>query len=260
MQNKKGGRTMKLIEVANYEEMSQKAADIIISQVKKKPDSVLGLATGSTMLGTYQRLVQDHQQNGTSYRNVRTVNLDEYIGLSPDHPNSYRYYMNQHLFSHIDIPLSQAYIPNGASDEVEAECQRYEQLIERLGGIDLQILGIGRNGHIGFNEPGTSFSAPTHVVELDPSTRQANARFFPSLEDVPRQAITMGIATIMKSRHILLLASGKAKAPIMAKLFEGTVTTDVPASVLHTHPNVTVIADEEALSLVANERRKVYAR
>ncbi|RDE31661.1 glucosamine-6-phosphate deaminase [Parageobacillus thermoglucosidasius] len=249
---------MRLIEAANYEEMCAKAANIIIFQVKEKTDSVLGLATGSTMMGVYKQLVEDHRQNGTSYRNVRTVNLDEYIGLAPDHPNSYRYYMNQYLFSHIDIPLSQTYIPNGASSDVEAECQRYEQLIESLGGIDLQILGIGRNGHIGFNEPGTPFSVPTHVVELAPSTRQANARFFPSLEEVPRQAITMGIATIMKSRHILLLASGTAKAAIMAKLFEETVTTDVPASVLHTHPNVTVIADREALSLVPDETRKVY--
>jgi glucosamine-6-phosphate deaminase len=251
---------MKLNEAKNYEEMSQKAADIIIDLVKKKPDAVLGLATGATVLGTYQQLVKDHNQNGTSYRHVRTVNLDEYLGLAPDHPNSYHYYMNKHLFSHLDIPSTQTYIPNGLADDAEAECRRYEQVIERLGGIDLQVLGIGRNGHIGFNEPGTSFSAPTHVVELAPSTRQANACFFPSLEDVPHQAITMGIATIFQSRHILLLASGAAKASIMAKLFEGTVTTDVPASVLHTHPNVTVIADQEALSLVPDEKRKVYAR
>jgi glucosamine-6-phosphate deaminase len=251
---------MKLIEAKDYEEMSQKAADIIIDLVKKKPDAVLGLATGATVLGIYQRLVEDHKQNGTSYRHARTVNLDEYLGLAPDHPNSYHYYMNKHLFSHLDIPSAQTYIPNGLADDIEAECRRYEQVIERLGGIDLQLLGIGRNGHIGFNEPGTSFSASTHVVELAPSTRQANARFFPSLEDVPRQAITMGIATILKSRHILLLAAGAAKAPIIAKFFEGDVTIDIPASALHTHPNVTVIADEDALSLVANEQRKVYAQ
>ncbi|MBA2873282.1 glucosamine-6-phosphate deaminase [Anoxybacillus caldiproteolyticus] len=250
---------MKLMEVKDYKEMSEKAAKIIIEQIKKKPNSVLGLATGETVLGTYAALADDHRRNGTSYERVHTFNLDEYLGLGPDHPNSYHYYMNRHLFSHIDIPVSQTYIPNGLADDAEAECKRYENLIDEVGGIDLQLLGIGRNGHIGFNEPGTPFSTVTHVVELAPSTRQANARFFPTLEDVPSKAITMGIATIMKSGHIILLASGKTKAPIMAQLFEKDVTPLIPASVLKTHPNVTIIADQEALSLVRDEQRKVYA-
>jgi glucosamine-6-phosphate deaminase len=250
---------MRLIEVKDYNEMSQKAAEIIIDQVKKNPDSVLGLATGETMLGTYEALVNDHHQNGTSYRRIKTVNLDEYVGLAPDHPNSYRYYMDHHLFHHIDIPKQQTYIPNGLAEDIEAECSRYEKLIEQLGGVDLQLLGIGRNGHIGFNEPGTSFSSVTHLVELAESTRQANARFFKRPEDVPNHAITMGIATIMKSKKILLLASGKKKAHMMSQLLVGDVDPQIPASILKTHPNVIIIADKEALSFVSEEKRKVYA-
>jgi glucosamine-6-phosphate deaminase len=251
---------MRLIEAKDYNEMSQKAAEIIIDQVKKKPDSVLGLATGETVLGTYAVVVNDHQQNKTSYQHIHTVNLDEYIGLGPDHPNSYHYYMNHHLFRYIDIPTSQTHIPNGLADDVKTECKRYEELIEKLGGIDLQVLGIGRNGHIGFNEPGTSFDSTTHIVELAQSTRQANSRFFSRLEEVPTHAITMGIATIMKSKKIILLASGEKKAHIISQLFEGEVTTNIPASILKTHPNVIIIADQEALSLVNEEQRKVHAR
>ncbi|HZG60340.1 MAG TPA: glucosamine-6-phosphate deaminase [Anoxybacillus sp.] len=249
---------MKLIEAKDYQDMSRKAADIIIDQVKKKPNSILGLATGGTMIGTYAALVDDYKQNGTSYQQVKTVNLDEYIGLAPEHPNSYHYYMNDHLFNHIDIPKSQTYLPNGLAKDIEAECQRYENLIKQIGGIDLQLLGIGQNGHIGFNEPGTSFESTTHVVELELSTRQANARFFNRFEEVPTHAITMGIATIMKSKKILLLASGLKKAPIIAELFAGKVTTQIPASILNKHPNVIVIADQEALSLLSPEKRKVY--
>jgi glucosamine-6-phosphate deaminase len=249
---------MKLIEAKDYQDMSRKAADIIIDQVKKKPNSVLGLATGGTMIGTYAALVDDYKQNGTSYQQVNTVNLDEYIGLAPEHPNSYHYYMNDHLFNHIDIPKSQTYLPNGLAKDIEAECQRYENLLEQISGIDLQLLGIGQNGHIGFNEPGTSFESTTHVVELALSTRQANSRFFNRFEEVPTHAITMGIATIMKSKKILLLASGKKKAHIISQLFAGKVTTEIPASILNTHPNVIVIADQEALSLLSPEKRKVY--
>ncbi|MFV9510858.1 glucosamine-6-phosphate deaminase [Tepidibacillus sp. LV47] len=249
---------MKLIETKDYKEMSEKAAEIIIAQVKKKPNSVLGLATGETVLGTYAALVYDHRQHRTSYQYIQTVNLDEYIGLGPNHPNSYRYYMNEHLFSHIDIPLSQTHIPNGLAADVEEECKRYEELIEKLGGIDLQVLGIGRNGHIGFNEPGTPFDSITHIVELAESTREANSRFYSSLEEVPTHAITMGITTIMKSKQIILLASGEKKAHILSQLFEREVTLNIPASILKTHPNVVVIADKEALSLVSKDQRKVY--
>jgi glucosamine-6-phosphate deaminase len=249
---------MKLIEAKDYQDMSRKAADIIIDQVKKKPNSVLGLATGGTMIGTYAALVDDYKQNGTSYQQIKTVNLDEYIGLKPEHPNSYHYYMNEHFFNHVDIPKGQTDLPNGLAKDIEAECQRYESLIEQIGGMDLQLLGIGQNGHIGFNEPGTSFESTTHVVELALSTRQANSRFFNRFEEVPTHAITMGIATIMKSKKILLLASGPKKAPIIAELFAGKVTTQIPASILNKHPNVIVIADQEALSLLSPEKRKVY--
>ncbi|KZM52924.1 glucosamine-6-phosphate deaminase [Geobacillus stearothermophilus] len=250
---------LKLLKAADYAEMSRQAADIIIKQVKEKPNAVLGLATGSTMLGVYRELAADHRQNGTSYRLVRTVNLDEYVGLGPDHPNSYRHYMNEHLFSKLDIPLHETHVPNGLAADLDEECRRYERLIDEVGGIDLQLLGIGRNGHIGFNEPGTPFSSPTHVVELTELTREANARFFPSLDDVPRYAITMGIATILRSRRLVLLASGREKAEAMARLLEGVVTPDLPASALHLHPDVTIIADREALSLIPKEKRRVDA-
>ncbi|MBA2870100.1 glucosamine-6-phosphate deaminase [Anoxybacillus calidus] len=238
--------------------MSRKAADIINDQVKKKPNSVLGLATGGTMMGAYAALVDDYKQNGTSYQQIKTVNLDEYIGLEPEHPNSYHYYINGHFFNRVDIPKDQTYLPNGLAKDIEAECQHYESLIEQIGGMDLQLLGIGQNGHIGFNEPGTSFESTTHIVELASLMRQANSCFFNRLEKVPTHAITMGIATIMKSKKILLLVSGKKKAHIIAQLFTGKVTTQIPASILNTHPNVIVIADQEALSLLSPEKRKVY--
>jgi len=248
---------IKLLEAADYAEMSREAASIIIKQVKEKPNAVLGLATGSTVLGVYRELAADHRQYGTSYQFVRTVNLDEYVGLGPNHPNSYRYYMNEHLFSNLDIPLNETHVPDGLAADLDEECRRYERLIDELGGIDLQLLGIGRNGHIGFNEPGTPFSSMTHVVRLAASTREANARFFPSLDDVPRHAITMGIATILRSRRIVLLASGAEKAAALARLFVGIVSPELPASALRLHPDVTVIADQEALSLIPNEQRQV---
>ncbi|MGG1292696.1 glucosamine-6-phosphate deaminase [Bacillus smithii] len=244
---------MRVVKVANYEEMSQKAAECIIRQVKEKPDSVLGLATGGTVIGTYQLLAKDHQKNGTSYRQILTVNLDEYIGISPEHEQSYHFYMKKRLFDHIQIPPENTYLPDGQAEDLEEECKRYDERIESLGGIDLQLLGIGVNGHIGFNEPGTPFDSKTHIVELSESTRKANARFFNTLEEVPKKAITMGIETIMKSKKILLLASGLKKAPIIRKLFQEGITEEIPASVLKKHENVVLIADEEALSLVDPE-------
>lgn len=238
---------MKVIRVKNYEELSQKAAEILLSEIKGNAKAVLGLATGSTPLGLYKLLIKDHQINRTSYKDIQTVNLDEYIELPPDHPQSYRYFMNHQLFNHIDIPTDQTHIPNGNAKILKEECLRYESLIKAVGGIDVQILGIGNNGHIGFNEPGTFFNSRTHIVQLEESTRQANSRFFGSLDEVPKQAITMGIETILESRKIILLASGKSKMDAIKRLLTDEPNEDFPASALKFHSNVYVIADEEAL-------------
>ncbi|MED3622979.1 glucosamine-6-phosphate deaminase [Bacillus thermocopriae] len=239
---------MKLIEVKDYNEMSQKAAEYIIEKVRNYPRINLGLATGGTPVGTYKILIEDHQKNGTSYQEVTTFNLDEYIGLSGNNPNSYRYFMNEKLFNHLDINKNNTFIPSGVAKDIQAECLRYEQLITQHGGVDLQLLGIGQNGHIGFNEPGTSFQSNTHVVDLAPSTIKANARFFDNEEEVPTKAITMGIATIMKSKEILLLVSGESKNDAMHKLWNGEVTESFPASILKNHPYVTIIADQAAVA------------
>lgn len=203
---------MKIIEAKDYQDMSQSAARFIIEQVNRLSAPVLGLATGGTPLGTYQVLREDHARNKTTYKHVYTVNLDEYVGVSPDHENSYTFYMKKQLFDHIDIPLSHTHLPNGMACDLDAECGRYEALIERLGGIDLQVLGLGLNGHIGFNEPGTPFSSKTHTVELTQSTKEANARYFDSYDAVPSQAITMGISTIMKSKQILFARFRREKS------------------------------------------------
>lgn len=250
---------MKLVEVQNYEEMSKVAAEIIIDQVKTKPNSVLGLATGGTPVGTYKDLIKDFSKNKTSYERVITVNLDEYIGLEKDNPQSYSYYMKEQLFNHINIPENQTYLPAAKSVEDEDAGKNYEKLIDSLGGIDMQILGIGENGHIGFNEPGTSFSSTTSIVKLDDSTREANARYFTKMEDVPTHAISMGISTIMKSRKIILLVSGVKKAPVLNQLFHTDIKEDLPASILKKHPDVTIIADQEALSILKENKGSVYS-
>ena len=241
---------MKLIEVKDYHEMSQVAADYLLSKVKNSNKLTLGLATGGTPQGLYEALIDDHQHNGTSYQHVSSFNLDEYIGLSGKHPNSYYHFMNEHLFKHIDIKSENTHIPSGKAIDLEQECKAYDKKIDSHGGIDLQILGIGSNGHIGFNEPGTSFTSNTHIAPLTQSTREANARYFDSIDEVPTHAITMGISTIMKSKEILLLASGKSKQNALKKLVEGEITEDSPASILNRHDNVTVIADKEALAMV----------
>ncbi|WP_421383566.1 glucosamine-6-phosphate deaminase [Bacillus salacetis] len=238
---------MKLIEVKDYQEMSKRAAEFIIAKVRAADAINLGLATGGTPVGTYEYMIEDHKQNYTSYRDVTTFNLDEYVGLSGSNPNSYRYYMDEKLFNHIDIVKLNTHIPNGDAADMEKECLRYENQIEQHGGIDLQVLGIGSNGHIGFNEPGTSFESSTHIVDLAPSTREANARYFDNLDEVPDKAVTMGIATILKSREILLLASGEKKRDALAKLFNGEVDERFPASILKNHPCVTIIADKAAI-------------
>lgn len=239
---------MNIISVKDYKEMSQMAATIIINKVKANPSINLGLATGGTPKGLYEELIQDHQTNGTSYAQVHTFNLDEYVGLAADNPNSYRYYMVETLLGHLDVDLTQTFIPNGTAENAQAECELYETLIEQHGGIDLQILGIGHNGHIGFNEPGTPFSSKTHVVTLASSTREANARYFSSIDEVPTHAMTMGISSIMNSNEILLLVSGEDKADAIYHLLEGKITEEFPASILKNHQNVTIIADEKALS------------
>ncbi|WP_077328066.1 glucosamine-6-phosphate deaminase [Virgibacillus siamensis] len=239
---------MEIVKLKGYEEMSQKSSELVIKTIQEIDNPVLGLATGSTPEGMYGELIKAYRKNNVSFQNVTTFNLDEYVGLSGEDSNSYRYYMNEKLFHAVDIPIEHAHVPNGDTKTPEKECAEYEKLIRDVGYADLQILGIGLNGHIGFNEPGTSFDSKTHTIELDESTRQANARFFNSLEEVPTQAITMGIDTIMKSNKILLLVSGEKKAEAVQKLVQGEITEEFPASILQQHTNVVIIGDEAALS------------
>lgn len=246
---------MKVEVVENYDEMSSRAADIVEAQVLRNPRSVLGLATGSTPLGLYRKLAEGVLQRQISYKQVKTINLDEYRGLNRSHPNSYHKFMNDHLFDHLDIDMRHTYLPDGQASSVEEECRRYEALIDRLGPIHLQILGLGTNGHIGFNEPGTPEDSLTHCVELDESTRNNNARFFSSLEEVPTHAITMGIASILKSDKILLLASGQKKGEAVKRLLQKQASVDFPASFLWKHDDVTLIVDRDAYQLVEKERQ-----
>ncbi|MEC2040101.1 glucosamine-6-phosphate deaminase [Bacillus altitudinis] len=240
---------MNIIEFADKDQLGKAAAAFIARTIKSKTDAVLGLATGGTPIDTYKELIQLHQTEQLSFKQARTVNLDEYVGIDPNHENSYMTYMKRHLFDHIDLPSDQYFLPNGAASHLEEECLRYDQLIEDLGGIDLQLLGIGQNGHIGFNEPGTPFDSKTHVVQLDEHTRQANARYFSSIDEVPTHAITMGIASILSSKKILLLASGKSKADVIQYLEQTEIHPDFPASALKLHEDVTIFIDREAGSL-----------
>ena len=228
--------------------MSRRAADIIAAQVILKPNCVLGLATGSTPVGAYHRLAELCAAGTVCFAGVTSVNLDEYKGLAPTHDQSYRYFMDHNLFRHIDIDTACTHVPNGLAEDAKEECEQYDLLVERLGYADLQLLGLGRNGHIGFNEPGDSFVKPTHVVNLTQSTIDANARFFQSADSVPRQALTMGIGCIMAARQVLVVASGADKADAVAKMVSGPITPEVPASILQLHPNVVLVADEAALS------------
>lgn len=239
---------MRILETDDYGSMSRKAAWIIFSQVTLKPDSVLGLATGSSPIGTYEELVRLFSSGDLDFSKVKTVNLDEYKGLGPEDPQSYRYFMNYNLFSKININQDSINIPRGEDPDASRECLRYDRVIESLGGIDLQLLGIGRNGHIGFNEPGDSFPKSTHCTALTESTIEANKRFFERVQDVPRFAYTMGIGSIMGAKSIVMVASGKAKADIVKKAFAGPITPMVPASVLQLHPCFTLVGDKEALS------------
>lgn len=242
------GIFMKIYKVKNYDEMSRKAANIIAAQIITKPDSVLGLATGSTPVGTYKYLVEKYNNGDLDFSEVKTANLDEYKGLTKDNEQSYYHFMYSNLFQHVNIDMNQTNIPNGMADDPEAECSRYEDVIRSLGGVDLQVLGLGHDGHIGFNEPSDIFEGRTHCVDLTEMTIEANKRFFSSIDEVPRQAFTMGIGTIMRSKKIIFAISGKDKAAILKEALYGPVTPKVPASILQFHPDVIVIADEDALS------------
>ena len=238
----------KLIKAKDYDDMSKKAANIIASTLVLKNNAVLGLATGSTPIGTYKNLVKMYEDGDIDFSSVKTVNLDEYVGLDGSHDQSYRYFMNTNLFDHVNIDKANTNVPNGNNSDAEKECVRYHGVIESMGGVDLQLLGIGNNGHIGFNEPCDKFILNTHKVTLTQSTIEANSRLFNSIDEVPKYAYTMGIGEIMSAKTVLILASGKAKAPIIKELLEGEVNPNVPASILKVHPNCILIADEEALS------------
>jgi len=239
---------MRIIQAKNYEDMSRKGADFIAAQVLLKPNCVLGLATGSTPVGAYQRLAEKYRSGDLSFAQVTSINLDEYVGLSPDNDQSYRYFMNENLFRHIDIDIARTFVPNGLEKNAEKACTDYDAILAAHGGIDLQLLGLGLNGHIGFNEPADHFPCGTNCVDLTPSTIEANSRFFPTYDSVPKQAYTMGVQAIMQAGCALMLVSGKAKAGIVRQAFTGAITPQVPASVLQLHKNFVLIADEDALS------------
>ncbi len=232
---------MQHLFASDYDDLSHKVASLIAAQITLKPESVLGLATGSTPMGAYRLLVQWHRCAGLSFSKVRTVNLDEYCGLGPDHPQSYRYYMQHNLFSLVDISPDNTHIPNGLAEDPDEECKRYDHLICDLGGIDLLLLGLGDNGHIGFNEPDCLFGLSTHLAHLTPCTLKANSRFFSTPEEIPRQAYTMGIRSIMEARHIILAVSDRNRAGTVAAATRGFISPELPASILQLHPNLTVV-------------------
>ena len=241
---------MRIYRTKDSADMSREAANIISAQIIMKPDCVLGLATGSTPIGLYKQLIEWYQKGDLDFSEVRTVNLDEYKGISRENDQSYYYFMHQNLFDHVNIPEGNTHLPDGMALDPEKECDRYNNLIQSLGGVDLQLLGIGHNGHIGFNEPGDSFDKQVHCVNLTESTIEANKRFFASADEVPRQAYTMGIGNILQAKKILIVANGEGKAEIVKKAFFGPVTPQVPASILQLHQDVVLVADEAALSKV----------
>ncbi|MCY9593115.1 glucosamine-6-phosphate deaminase [Paenibacillus chitinolyticus] len=230
----------------NQQELNEAGAGIITALVQTKPDAVLGLATGSTPIGIYEEIVKAYNKGRVSFKNVRTYNLDEYVGLPDGHAESYRTYMNEHLFRHIDVQPERTRIPNGNASDPQEECARYNRELDEIKQVDLQILGLGHNGHIGFNEPADELHSGTHLVELDHKTREANARFFPSINDVPTHALTMGVGTILKAKTILLVVRGADKADIVHRALTGPITTQCPASLLQTHPHLIVLLDSEA--------------
>ena len=246
---------MKIIEAADYKGMSRKAANIISAQIILFPRSVLGLATGSTPIGTYEQLIEWYQKDDIDFSGVTSVNLDEYCGLPPDNPQSYHYYMKENFFSHINIRPEKTFLPNGLAKDIIEECRRYDRLISDLGGIDLQLLGLGNTGHIGFNEPDDSFDKMTHRVALKQKTILDNSRFFASLDEVPKYAVTMGVKAIMQAKKIVMVVSGAEKAEILEKVLFGPVTPEIPASILQLHTNVTVVADRDAMKAVHDKHQ-----
>ena len=241
---------MKLIVVNNYEELSKVAAKEFSKIIKEKENAVLGLATGGSPVGMYKELIRMYEQKELNFSKITTANLDEYIGLNPEHNQSYRYFMNNNLFNHINIDKSNTFVPNGLAEDLEAQCKEYDQKIAELGGIDIQLLGVGNNGHIAFNEPNNELSSGTHIISLTDNTIEANARFFDNIDDVPRKAITMGVGGIMKAKKIILIASGESKAEAIKGIFSGKITTANPATMLQMHRDVTVIVDEAAAKLI----------
>ncbi|MCQ2770722.1 MAG: glucosamine-6-phosphate deaminase [Clostridia bacterium] len=239
---------MKTIVCKDYDEMSKKAAQIVKELIINKEDSVLGLATGSSPVGMYKCLIEDYKAGVISFKNIKTINLDEYYPIDPTHNQSYRYFMNENLFDHVDICKSNTYVPDGLAKDVDKFCDEYEALYDKLGGADIQILGIGRNGHIGFNEPSNELIDKTHLTDLKEDTIKANARFFDSINDVPTKAITMGIGTIMKAKKIIVVANGENKADAVYNMLKGQVTGMCPASMLQKHQDATLICDELAYS------------
>ncbi len=248
---------MKILITDDYEQMSRYAARILASQLTLKPNSVIGLATGGTVTGMYQRLITLHREDGLDFSKATVFNLDEYCPIDPDDPQSYHTFMRERLFNHVNFSAGSTHIPNGLADDVEAECQRYDARILQAGGIDIQVLGIGRNGHIGFNEPDIKFEAGTHQVTLDEQTIQDNARYFSSVEAVPKRAISMGIKTIMHARRILLLASGLEKSEAVHRMIYGKITPALPASILQLHPDVILVLDRSAAARLPEQPESI---
>ncbi len=241
---------MRIIKAKDYNDMSRKAANIISAQVISKPDSVLGLATGGTPVGTYKQLIDWYNKGDIDFSEITSINLDEYRGLKKDHEQSYWYFMHDNFFNHVNVPEENIHVPDGSNLDADAACREYDEIIRRAGGIDLQLLGIGTDGHIGFNEPADAFELQTHVVDLTESTIKSNTRFFESEADVPRQAYTMGIKTIMQAKKILMVVNGENKADIIKEALFGPVTPRVPASILQLHPDFIVVGDEAAFSKI----------
>lgn len=241
---------MNIIVTKNYDELSKVAADEMASVVKNNPKAILGLATGGSPIGMYKELIRMNKAGEIDFSKITTVNLDEYVGLSGDHPQSYRYFMNDNLFNHINIDKNNTYVPNGLAENIEEECNNYDNKISQLGGTDVQLLGIGNNGHIAFNEPDEHLVSGTHLTNLTQDTIEANARFFDSIDEVPKTALTMGLGGIMKSKKIIVIASGESKAEAVKAMVSGKINTNMPASMLQMHRDVTVIVDEAAAKLL----------
>jgi len=250
---------MRVIIEKDKEAMGRKGAQFVANVVRNKPDAVLGLATGSTPLPLYQELIRMHKEEDLDFSRVTTFNLDEYYGLGPSHDQSYRYFMQENLFKGLNLPPSHINVPTGTAPDVQAACARYEEMIEEVGGIDVQVLGIGGDGHIAFNEPGSSLASRTRLVTLDEQTIRDNSRFFDKPEDVPRFAITMGVGTVLEARQCLMLANGAKKAQVLAQAVEGPITSQITASALQLHPNAIVIVDEEAAGKLARKAFYIHS-